>query len=87
MYRRSFLHPTNRTGVCGQNLLISGYHITLQFRKETGLVMEKHSKTTSDLIKKTLRINIDSCKNFATVLPAVCETSILLVIAECVPET
>lgn len=64
MYRRSFLHPTNRTGVCGQNLLISGYHITLQFRKETGLVMEKHSNTTSDLIK-TLSINIDSRKNSA----------------------
>lgn len=54
MYRRSFLHPTKRTGVCGQNLLISGYHITLQFRKETGLVMEKHSNTTSDLIKPQL---------------------------------
>lgn len=58
MYRRSFLHPTNRTGVCGQNLLISGYHITLQFRKETGLVMEKHSNTTSDLIKPFQLISI-----------------------------
>lgn len=58
MYRKSFLHPTNRTGVCGQNLLISGYHITLQFRKETGLVMEKHSNTTSDLMKPFQLVSI-----------------------------
>lgn len=46
---RSFLHPTNSTGVLGQNLLISGYHISRQFLSDTGLLTLKHSRTTSDL--------------------------------------
>lgn len=46
---RSFLQPTRSTGVCGQKRLISGYHIAWQLRSDTGLVIEKHSNTTSDL--------------------------------------
>lgn len=48
MYRKSFLHPTKITGVSGQNLRISGYHMARQFRNDTGFVMEKHKSTTSE---------------------------------------
>lgn len=48
MYLKSFLQPTRMTGVSGQNRRISGYHIALQFRKDTGLAIEKHRSTTSD---------------------------------------
>lgn len=37
------------TGTSGQNLRISGYHMALQFLRDIGLAMEKHSNTTSDL--------------------------------------
>uniref|UniRef100_A0AAG5DBW7 Uncharacterized protein n=1 Tax=Anopheles atroparvus TaxID=41427 RepID=A0AAG5DBW7_ANOAO len=48
---KSFLHPTRMTGVSGQNLRISGYHMARQFRSETGFAIEKQSSTTSELEK------------------------------------
>lgn len=52
IYLKSFLHPTKITGVSGQNLRISGYHIALQLRNDIGLAIEKHNKTISDLKTK-----------------------------------
>ena len=49
MKRRSFLQPTNKTGVLGQKRRISGSHMALQLRNDFGLPIEKHSNTTSDL--------------------------------------
>ena len=49
MYRKSFLQPTKMIGVCGQNRLISSYHMVLQLRKDIGFVMEKQRRTTSAL--------------------------------------
>lgn len=49
MKRKSFLQPTSKTGVCGQNCRISGNHIALQLRSDIRLLSEKQSITTSDL--------------------------------------
>lgn len=52
MKRRSFLHPTSKTGVLGQKRRISGSHMALQLRNDFGLPIEKQSNTTSDLEAK-----------------------------------
>jgi hypothetical protein len=54
MKRRSFLHPTSKTGVLGQKRRISGSHIALQLRRDFGLPIEKQSNTTSDLKVKII---------------------------------
>lgn len=57
MKRKSFLQPTNRTGVLGQKRRISGSHTALQLRSDLGLPIEKHSSTTSDLTESTIYLH------------------------------
>ena len=77
MYRRSFLQPTSSTGVCGQKRRISGYHMALQFRNDTGFVIEKHRSTTSDLRKKEIRTwKVQASRFLLYFLPEVSEAKV-----------
>ena len=63
MKRKSFLHPTNMTGVFGQNRFIWAYHISLQFSKELARPISKHMRTTSDLQKEKNKLRSEVWEN------------------------
>lgn len=76
IYRKSFLQPTSITGVSGQNLRISGNHIALQLRKDIGLAIEKHSKTTSDLKIKMPLLLLKYPKRMFVIISITCHKQI-----------
>ncbi len=64
--------------------------------RELGLAIEKHRTTTSDLkgTRRTNSLKSESTKQvlednvaFYNVSPAVCKTSVLMMVSKCIPET